>query len=75
MNPLCVTVLAGNHKDDLTFANEMNQFYGRFGKLDCNNGQDLMRQQLGFNQEVTAELLKKINMRKASGPDEITGRY
>lgn len=50
-------MLADNHRDDLTFANELNQFYGRFEKLDCNSEQNLTRQQLGLGQEViiTAE--------------------
>lgn len=72
--------LIGDHGDDLTFANELNGFYGRFDTSDCNTEQNLTRQQLDPGREViiTVEevccIFKQIKIKKTAGSDRLTGR-
>lgn len=69
-----------NNGDDLTFANDLNTFYARFDTSDFSTERNLIRQQLDCGQPlvITAEevcrTFKKINPRKAVGPDRIRGR-
>ncbi len=63
---------------DPSLADELNTFYGRF---ECNGSSATARQEAAdraaritvWEDEVRREL-KRVNVRKAAGPDGITGR-
>ncbi len=68
---------------DPLLAEELNTFYGRF---DCNGGANLPNSPSGssrqssndhvitFSEDDVRRELKRVNVRKAAGPDGITGR-
>ena len=64
-----------NTCDDLSFANELNTFYGRFDTSDFSTERNLLKDQFGSGQlliiteEEVCRTLKRINPRKAPGPE------
>ena len=65
--------------DNLSFANELNTFYSRFDTHDFtmerqNEIQSMPSNEfLEISEEQVINSFKKINIRKASGPDGLTG--
>ncbi len=69
---------------DPLLAEELNTFYGRF---DCNGGANLPNSSSGSSRQSSNDYaitlseddvrreLKRVNVRKAAGPDGITGRF
>ena len=65
---------------DADLPNTFNDFYSRFEKHDFSSNISLLRQSLSsdcdivISQECVRDLLKRVNIRKAPGPDHICGR-
>ena len=65
--------------NDLSFANELNTFYGRFDTSDFSTERNLLSEQFGSSESITIteeevrRILKRIDPRKAPGPDGIRG--
>ncbi len=56
---------------DPLLADELNTFYGRF---ECNGRQSSDNHVITVSEDEVRRALKRVNVRKAAGPDGITGR-
>ncbi|XP_053702104.1 uncharacterized protein LOC128747907 [Synchiropus splendidus] len=65
-------------RDDISFLNELNNFFGRFEALNTNPARKAAphsdEQTLRLDTATVQRTLRKVNASKAAGPDNIPGR-